>query len=193
MRTETLTGEALQSAIPALARLRIEVFRAYPYLYDGDESYELDYLKKFAEAPGAVIVGAIDGDAIVGAATGAPLVHQHEEFIAPFREHGDNLTEIFYCGESVLRSDYRGRGLGHVFFDEREAQARRLGLTRSVFCAVIRPDDHPRRPRDYSPLDPFWKKRGYAPLPGVTTEFAWKDVGDEDETSKTMQFWGRTL
>ena len=35
-----LTGAALDPMLPAIARLRIEVFRAWPYLYDGSAEYE---------------------------------------------------------------------------------------------------------------------------------------------------------
>jgi hypothetical protein len=57
----------------------------------------------------------------------------------------------------------------------------------------VRPADHPSRPADYRPLDDFWRKRGYAPLPGVVARFAWKDLGEAEETRKTLQFWIRKL
>ena len=68
------------------------------------------------------------------------------EFAAPFAAAGFDLADTFYCGESVLLPDYRGRGVGHRFFDLREAQARKIGRRWCCFCAVIRPDDHPLRP-----------------------------------------------
>lgn len=40
MEIRTVAGEELVAAIPALARLRMTVFRDYPYLYDGSEAYE---------------------------------------------------------------------------------------------------------------------------------------------------------
>jgi len=36
IRIKRYSGAALQQYIPELARLRIEVFRDFPYLYDGD-------------------------------------------------------------------------------------------------------------------------------------------------------------
>ena len=36
LELKPLTGEALSAALPGLAKLRITVFRAWPYLYDGD-------------------------------------------------------------------------------------------------------------------------------------------------------------
>ena len=40
IRIERWSGAALEQYIPDLARLRIEVFRDFPYLYDGDYDYE---------------------------------------------------------------------------------------------------------------------------------------------------------
>jgi hypothetical protein len=61
-----LTGADLEAALPDLARLRIAVFRDFPYLYDGDEAYERGYLRTYAETPGGVLVAALDGDRVVG-------------------------------------------------------------------------------------------------------------------------------
>ncbi len=191
LEIETLAGDAFEAALPDIARLRIAVFRDWPYLYDGTEDYETWYLRKLREADGHVVVICRDGERIVGAATGAPLASQHAEFAEPFRARGEDPADWFYCAESVLLPAYRGRGIGHAFFDRREDHARALGLMNATFCGVVRPEDHPKRPADYRPLDGFWRKRGYAPMPGVTTEFPWKDIGEPAETAKIMQFWAR--
>lgn len=187
-----LTGDALADALPDVARLRIDVFRDWPYLYDGDADYERDYLRAY-QSPGAVVVAAMDGDRIVGAATGAPMFDHAADFGAAFADRPEPLSDIFYCAESVLLRAYRGHGLGHAFFDAREDHARALGARWSAFCSVIRPADHPMRPADYWPLDAFWRKRGYAPLPDVVAQFAWKDLGQATETEKTLQFWMKPL
>ena len=193
LRVAPLTRAELEARIEDVARLRIEVFRAFPYLYDGDLDYEARYLRPYLESDGAIVVGAWDGDRLVGAATGAPMEDHADEFAAPFEARGLDLTTIFYCAESVLLPDYRGRGIGGAFFDHREAQGRRLGREKSCFCAVIRPADHSARPAGYAPLDPFWSKRGYAVVEGLTAHFPWKDIGDVAETEKPMQFWMRDL
>jgi len=188
-----LTGAEIAAAIDDLAALRIAVFAAYPYLYDGDVTYEAEYLKEFIAAPDAVLVAAFDDARIVGAATASPMRAQKEEFRAPFESRGIGTSRLFYFGESVLLPEYRGHGIGHAFFDHREAQARSCGATSATFAAVIRPDDHPARPAGYVPLDAFWTKRGYAPVDGFVTELAWKEHGATDESAKPMQYWMRQL
>ncbi|MAN57390.1 MAG: GNAT family N-acetyltransferase [Paracoccus sp. (in: a-proteobacteria)] len=190
--TRVLTGESLAAALDDVARLRIAVFRDWPYLYDGNADYERDYLRAY-RSPGAVVVAAMDGARIVGAATGAPMTDHAEDFATAFADRPEKLSRIFYCAESVLLPAYRGRGIGHAFFDAREAHARDLGHDFSAFCSVIRPADHPARPADYRPLDDFWRKRGYAPLEGVFARFSWKDLGQPRETEKKLQFWMRPL
>ncbi len=190
---EALTGAALEAALDDVARLRIEVFRDWPYLYDGDHGYERRYLEPFRTSPGAILVGASAGGRLVGAATGAPLEDHAEDFGAAFAGTGIDLSDIFYCAESVLLPAWRGQGIGHRFFDIREAQAREFGRRHVAFCAVQRPADHPARPKGYRPLDDFWRKRGYAPLPGVVAQYAWRDIGEQAETKKPLQFWMREL
>lgn len=188
-----LTGAALEAALDDVARLRIAVFHDWPYLYDGTLEYERDYLQTYRDSPGALLVGAFDGDRLVGAATGTPMEDHAEDFATAFAATGVPLDQVFYCAESVLLPEYRGRGIGHRFFDLREAHARALGRSHSAFCSVMRPEDHPARPANYRSNDAFWRKRGYDPLPGVIAEFSWRDLGDSRESRKPLQFWMRAL
>ena len=193
LRIVTLTGDALQAALPELARLRIAVFREWPYLYDGDADYEARYVRAYADSRDALIVGAFAGERLVGAATAAPMEDHAAAFAAPFQARGWDLSDILYCGESVLLPEWRGQGAGHAFFDAREAHGRALGRRLSCFCAVVRDEADPRRPAGYMPLDRFWRRRGYEPLPGVTVSYGWRDLGAEDESQHPMRVWVRPL
>ncbi len=191
LTVSVLTGEEILAAIDDLARLRMAVFAEWPYLYDGDAEYEAHYLKEFIEAPDGVLVAACDGERIVGAATASPMRAQKAEFRAPFEARGIATQDLFYFGESVLLAEYRGQGIGHAFFDRREAQARQCGARAATFAAVIRPEDHPDRAAGHVPLDAFWRKRGYAPVEGFVTELPWKEHGEAEESPKPMQYWLR--
>lgn len=193
MKIETLTGAALTEALDDVARLRIAVFRDWPYLYDGDFDYERLYLQSYEQSNRAIVVAVTDGDWLVGAATAAPLTEHADDFFEAFAGTTINIEKTFYCGESVLLPRYRGQGFGHQFFDLREDYARGMGYEHMCFASVIRPQDHPLRPSAYAPLDPFWEKRGYRRLPGVIAHFPWKDVDQGGETEKPLQFWFRDL
>lgn len=190
MQTIIRNGEAIGPFIPDLARLRMEVFRDFPYLYEGTADYEEKYLATYAKSPDSLFVLAFDGDSIVGASTGIPMADETVEFSAPFRAAGWDPERIFYFGESVLLPRYRGQGLGVRFFEERENYARSLGrFDHCCFCAVERPEHHPARPANYVPLNDFWSRRGYRHHPQLRTEYRWRDIGEAGETSKPMSFW----
>jgi GNAT superfamily N-acetyltransferase len=173
--------------------LRIEVFREWPYLYDGDVAYEERYLAPYATTADALVAIAWAGDELVGAATALPLTAHSDEVVPPLAAAGYDPATVYYFGESVLRRDFRGRGLGHRFFDEREAFARARGYRTAAFCAVDRPADHPQRPAAYVPLDRFWGKRGFVRRPDIVGQFAWKDLDADAETAKPMVFWTKAL
>ena len=194
LRIEPVTGEALQRALTSLAKLRIEVFREWPYLYEGTLDYEANYIERFTRLKGGVIVVASDAGEPVGAATAAPMEGQNRDVTAPFVERGYDLAKLFYFGESVLRREYRGRGIGHRFFDGREAVARATpGVEWATFSGVVRSPDDPRRDPSYRPLDAFWRKRGYQQVEGLVGNYSWTDIGDKEQTRKPMQFWMRKL
>ncbi len=189
-----LKGSEMAPVLPALAELRIRVFRDWPYLYDGSLEYEAQYLRKFSSDPHAFIAIAKDGENIVGASTASPLLGHADAFAAPFSERGFDPARVFYFGESVLLPQYRGRGLGHKFFEAREEHARNLGrFDIAAFCGVVRDQSDPRKPADYAPLDPFWKKRGFEKAEGFTTSFSWKEELEGDEIAHPMQFWIKKL
>lgn len=193
LRFETLTGARVDAMLDDLARLRITVFRDWPYLYDGSLEYERRYMDSYRDSCGTILVGAFDGEKLVGAATGTPMEDHAKDFAAPFAGTGRPLSDIFYCAESVLLPDYRGHGAGHAFFDAREDHARALGRGYICFCSVLRPADHPLRPVGYRPLDGFWRRRGYAPIDGVLARFEWRDIDQTAPSAKELQFWGREL
>jgi GNAT superfamily N-acetyltransferase len=190
---EPVSGSALAAYVPALAALRIEVFREFPYLYDGTLDYEARYLQQYLKSQRSLIVIARAGDEVVGASTAMPLLEQLEPVVPTFKAAGIDPAGVYYFGESVLRASYRGRGIGHAFFAGREARALELGFSSTAFCAVERPSNHPRRPADYVPHDAFWSKRGYRKHPDLRTEFAWRDLDESVETPKPMLFWRKVL
>lgn len=193
LRIEQLRGAEIAGQLDALAEVRIRVFRAFPYLYEGSQEYEAKYLDTYIQCPRSLAILIWDGARCIGASTVLPLADAGAEAQQPFRDGGHNIEDIDYFGESVLLPEYRGRGLGVKFFELREAHAATLGLKTCAFCSVQRPSDHPAKPADYVPNDAFWTRRGYRKAPEITTTFSWPDIGETESTAKPMTFWLRTL
>lgn len=188
---DVVRGAAIAPHIGELAALRIQVFRDWPYLYDGDLGYEATYLAEYASSDDAIVVLARAGNHVIGAATAMPLLSHSQEVIGPIRDAGYRAEDVYYFGESVLDVGWRGRGIGHAFFDHREAIGAALNLPIFAFCAVVRPVDHPRRPASPRDLNEFWRKRGFHPRPDVCGSMRWKDLDDlpGQDSAKRMQFW----
>ena len=182
-------GREIEPLIADLAQLRINVFYDFPYLYQGDFEYEKNYLKVYTDSTESVLVAAFCNDKIIGAATALPLKDETDYIKQPFLKAHMDLSKIYYFGESVLLKDFRGYGIGHAFFDGREAAAKKFNYQITAFCGVKRPDNHPLKPADYRPLDEFWKKRGYEKQSNLTSYFSWKDIGDTEESKKEMIYW----
>ncbi len=191
-----LHGAAIVPHLPALAALRIGVFRAFPYLYDGDTANEARYLATYGADDAGLVVAAFDGPTLVGASTAMPAARHGDEVAPSLRAAGVSPDDVYYLGESVLAPAYRGRGLGDVFFDHRIARARDLGFRWAAFCAVERAADHPARPAGYVPLHRLWTRHGFVHRPEVRTTFHWRQVGDPPgapDAAHVLSFWFRDL
>lgn len=193
IQVKSFSGASMLAYLADLAKLRIEVFREFPYLYEGDTSYEEAYLHKMTNALDSVVVVAFDADKVVGVSTGMPMANETPAVQKSFVENEYDISKIFYFGESVLQKDYRGQGIGVKFFKHREAHARSLNRFEFLtFCGVIRPADHPLRPKDYVPLDDFWRKRGFERTEMICY-MDWKDLDEEQESAKPLRFWWKQL
>lgn len=186
-----------RARISEIADLRIKIFQVFPYIYDGSSEYEVKYLGRYLATENARFIGALAGfqgsQKLVGVATCLPLADEDHFVQEPFLKAEIKPEDVFYFGESVLLPEYRGQKIGHRFFDEREKIARAYGATFASFCAVDRPENHPLRPKEYRPLDIFWKSRGYEKQENLVSTFQWKDVDQDVETVKPMTYWMRKL
>ncbi len=189
-----LSGSGITPHIDDLARLRIDVFREFPYLYDGDEDYERAYLRTYVNSSRSICTLVYAGDTLVGATTGLPMQDETPEFQKAFLDADYDVSTIFYCGESVLRNAYRGRGIYKHLFKAREEHARSLGgFDIATFCCVQRPPHHPLRPNGYVPLNDVWQRFGYTEHAELETHYTWKDIDEADASPKRMRFWLKQL
>jgi GNAT superfamily N-acetyltransferase len=187
--------EALE-LIPQVAKLHVEVFRDFPYLYDRDVAFEERLLAMFfANADSPFFVLAYAGEELVGASTARSLSNRliTDGVEDLFRSQNYEPEQFYYLADSVLQERYRGRGIGRAFFSLREEHALKQGFASCCFCAVQRPTDHPLRQDDYYQLNGFWESLGYTETADLETEFTWKDLGESQTTAKKMRYWIKEL
>jgi len=194
MEIRLLHGAAIAPYIDELARLRLTVFREYPYLYEGSLEHETNHLATYADSGRSLMVLALDGGQLVGASTGLPLTDETPLFQQSFLAQGRDPTSVYYFGGSVLLPAYRSQGLGVRFFIERESYAHKLAeFDYCAFCVVERPGIHPLRPANYKPLHGFWRNRGFLQDPSLRTCHAWRDRDEQESSDKIMSFWLKAL
>lgn len=192
LRLITACGAEIGNHLSALAQLRIQVFREWPYLYEGQLDYETQYLQTYLQCNNSIAVLCYRGRELIGASTALPLLFAEREMQKPFVDAGLALADYLYYGESLILKGERGAGLGGQFFDLRERHAHTLNLKRCCFCAVERSDGDPRRPANARSNETLWRRRGYRPS-HLVCHFPWPDIGDIKATEKPMRFWLRDL
>ena len=192
LEVSTYTGASARPFLRDIARLRMAVFREFPYLYEGSFDYEMEYLSNYYSSEKSLLITVKEETRIVGVSTALPLDDSDPEFQTPVSFAGIDPAKIFYFGESVLLPEYRGRGVGSRFFDLREDWATRWGFPATAFCAVVRDPEHPQRPTDYRSLDSFWKSRGYNRRDDLQVKLPWKEPGDSNHlVDHDLVYWLR--
>ncbi|MBQ4850168.1 GNAT family N-acetyltransferase [Pseudoalteromonas sp. MMG012] len=191
---DILTGDEITNAIDEIARLRIDIFAEYPYLYGGCVSYEVEYLRKFANTKQSFMVVMKDQGKIVGGLTGLPLAHEQPAVRRPFVNSMYPLASTFYFSEVLMYPRYRGNGYATTMFKLAEQFVSQLCSYNYIALAtVIREANHLKRPHSYQPLDGMWQHFGYKPLANHICIMDWREHGDEQETAKPLMFWIKSM
>ena len=184
-------GREISDYLDQIAALRIEVFREFPYLYEGSLDYEKKYLQVYVDSDSSMIILAIVDGIIIGASTCLAMSDESEEFKEALIKADYDISKIFYFGESIIKKELRGNKIGHEFFRMREEHALKCiaDLEFSTFCAVDRTEDHPLKPKSYRPLDLFWNRMGYQKSEDLRVYYPWKDIDKDREDKKMMSIW----
>jgi GNAT superfamily N-acetyltransferase len=194
IHVRSFTGSGLKPHIHSVAKLRMEVFKEYPYFEDPNLQKEMDYLRKISLCKEAISVLIFDNTTLVGVSLGYPLNSEEPSLLRPWKERGMDIDSYFYFGNSALLKHYRGRGIGHHFFDAREAHVAQYKKYKHIcFCAPDCPEPDPNRPKDFVSLVDFWRKRGYIHHPEIKGTLSWKKINEPHPTEKPMSFWVKDL
>ncbi len=185
-----LFGEQIHKHLEEFAHLRINIFKNYPYLYNGNINYEKDYLNAYLQSQNSVLIGAFYNNELVGGATAILMQDSYPEVKQPFLAQNYNINNIVYFGESVLLDRFQNSGIGHKFFIHRELFALSYkNVNYTTFCHVVRDSNSLNITNTIdNKLYALWNSHRYFKDKNLTSFFSWQDIGEKNETQKTMQF-----
>ena len=192
---KTFTGPEAREHFRDLAHFRISLFKEFPYLYQGTEDYEKEYLETYFRSPNSHIILVYDRNKLIACSTGIPLTEEMKEIQEPFLKNNISPSAYFYIGEVLILPEYRGKGILRKFFEAHESYAHKKGLSRMVFMTVDRPNDHPHKPQNYRELKPIWNHFSYEKMQdGMKVNLSWNQIDSNDrEVHNTLSLWEKIL
>ncbi|MDX8430405.1 MAG: GNAT family N-acetyltransferase [Candidatus Algichlamydia australiensis] len=190
----SLQGKEILPYLRELARLRMVVFKEWPYLYDGSYDGEEKYLQIYAETQNALFILAIEGGTVIGAVTGIPVSESMEEVQEVFLKKNLPMNKVYYLGEIMLLKEFRNKGTGKKMYLAFEKFLKELKkFEKVVLCEIFRDKSDKRMPTEYKSLTTFWESLGYKRLPNLEASFSYKEMGLSKESSHAMHFHEKNL
>lgn len=193
LSVEVLTGVEARKYWQQIASLRIDMFKEFPYLYEGSFEYEKAYLETYFQSKNSVILLVFAGDEVVGFSNSIPLSEEWAEIKEPFLKNNIDLASYLYIGEVMIQPQYRGKGLLRKFFEYHESFAKEHNFREAVFMTVKRAIDHPQRPKEYTSPDAIWEHFGYQRLAGMSITLPWKQIDSHQEEMNQLELWQKSI
>ena len=188
IHVRSFTGSGIKSHLHSIAKLRTSALQDYPYSEAPNLQREMEHIRHISTCKEAIIVLIFDGHTLVGSALGYPLVWAAAELLKPFRDQGRKVESYFFFGESMLLKLYRGRGIGHHFFDAREAHVTHFATFQHIcFCVPYKTEE--KAPADFIPLNEFYRRRGYIHHPELAFHQIKHKVGQQTPVEVVDTFW----
>ncbi len=178
----------IYSDIEQVARLRIKIFKEYPYLYDGNLEQEREYLKPYIESQDGILIIAKDGDKSIGAITGLPLRESMQELKDCYARESQNIDDMFYLGEVVLLKEYRGKGIGIFLYKALEEYLSSKKYSKIVFCAIAKEGNDQKKSKEN-----YYKRLGFIRRFDLSLNVSYKKIGEEFETESKMNIWEKFI
>ena len=192
-------GSGIVEILEDVARLRIELFRDFPYLYDGNLEYERNYLAGLSENEESFVVAAYQDDEAVGAATALPLSSNAEILDGVqdrFSRAGIRPEDCYYYSEILVRPSHRRRGISKEFYRQREETALRLGYSAACFSALKIEEIASPRPPDYFDPSDMWQRMGFHRHGDICVDYHWPTLqadGTTVDMKHRLYFWSHGL
>ena len=196
MQFLVLKNLEIERYLEEVIKLRVEVFREYPYLYDGNLEYEKEYFKDFVKDSTARVILVKDGFEVVAVATSIALSNAHlcDDIHKPFIEKGYDVERFYYYGEIMIDKNYRNKGISKQIYGLREKEVLSLGFDRLCFATILKDSD--KMPQDYFDPAEMWKSMRFDEHLDMQVECSWPKIqydGSTREQVSKLNFWVKKI
>lgn len=189
IRIEEFSGPKAKKYFNDIAKIRMNLFKEFPYLYEGNLNWETEYLDTYFKSNEATILLAFnEKNKVVAFSNSIPLKDESVELTEPFIKAGLNPADYLYIGEVMIYPDYRGKGIVQEFFKFHEDRARKEGYHYTALITVDRQEKHPLKPANYRELGVVWSHFGYK-LSDLKVHMAWPQVDASEDVANVLSVW----
>lgn len=176
--------ESIEEVLPFIVANRIEAFREYPYLYEGNWDEEASLIRQLSTMRDSAVVVAFFHDQPVGFLSGVSFQAYDDHFVGSvekFQQAGFDAQAFYYFPEMIIVSEHRGKGLSKKLFTILKENAKKMGYTQGCFVTESH-ENHHLKPVDYRGLDTLWSDMGCQKT-DITLNFSWMTLQNNNEQS----------
>ena len=191
-------GDDLKELIPEISKARLELFKEFPYLYEGTYEDELKYLNEFVNNPKSIILTVHKENKLIAFVT-ATAVESGFELTEAIKDlmqkQGLDTSKYFYISEMMVYPEFRSFELQNQLKKDIENYARENSYTMTCFLSVFRENNHPLRPQDYKEISRLWKFNKYRKT-NISVKFEWNTVQKDSEAklmNNQLDLWEKEL
>lgn len=189
IRIETLKGNEITPYYDEMIHFCHQIYRSYPYFYNGEDSEYAAYLKAYSQSNETIICLAFDDQEMVGLAIGTPMSKTRALYQQVLLEKGYDISSFFYLGEFGLKPSYWGMGIEDSLYSHIEQFAKAEGVYEKIGCWEIKSEFHAFPPSpSYTLTKEFLEKVGFTYHPDLNFQICWTHVGDIHETAHSAVY-----
>lgn len=195
---EMKLGKEIAPFVDDVGKIRLDLFKEYPYLYAGDLAGERKYLSLYTLDPHSILAIAKVNEQFAGISIGTPLLGKANLFPDAkqlFESIQLKAAECYYYGDVLILKPYRGLSIVTKFFHKQDVLIKSWGYKYACSMTVIREEDHPLKPKNYQSDDAIGKHFGYTKT-AIKIKVNWPTM-QPDYSVKNMDnelvFWVKKL
>lgn len=195
---EIVTGRDIANYINAIADFRINIFKEYPYLYEGNIDAEYDYLKNYLTNNQSILVIAKSQKKIIGLATGVPVMSDfpllqgvRDEYL----RRNIDPSLYYYYGEVIIDKNFRGKKIGSKLRQLMDEKIKTWNFHNVCVFTVIREKEHALRPKNYIDMEKILEHLGFQ-RSGYEIHCKWPTIINKDKVEiieNTMELWEKRI